>query len=260
MALTQRKYFFADFTQEVVQGLLEGASAVVAGDDNAVNVYRLSRPGHYLTINNTGANTTKLPVAVATGWTLPCDQTDGDGIEFNPSTGLTAAMGGPLQFTIGTDPAFFIRAVINVGTLANQDVMQVGFRKQAAYGNVDSPANLTVYGDIAVVGVNDNAGALATNTDNDNAGITSTALAATAPTGDDYLALEVDVSAAGAVTYKVGVHATTVAGALAALAADASAVAFSFDSTDVVIPCGFLVNTNGGASDMELVRLECGLQ
>jgi len=69
------------------------------------------------------------------------------------------------------------------------------------------------------------------------------------------------VSAAGAVTYKVGVHASTVAGALAALAADASAVAFSFDAGDVVIPCGFLVNTGAvGVSDMSLTRLEVGYQ
>jgi len=261
MALTQRKHFFADFTQERVDlALLQGASAVTAVTDNAVNVFQLRRPGHYLVINNTGQNDAKVPTAGATGWVLPCDNTNGDGIEFNPSVGLTAAVGGPLQFTIGTDPAFFLRAVVNAGTLANYDVLQVGFRKQAAYDNVDSPANLTVYADIAVVGINDNAGALATNTDNDNAGITTTALAATAPTADDYVALEVDVSALGAVTYKVGVHATTVAGALAALAADASAVAFSFDSTDVVIPCGFLVSTGAGAHTTALTRLEVGYQ
>jgi hypothetical protein len=259
MALTQRKFFYADFRHETVNlGLLQGGEAVVAVTDNAVNVLQLSRSGHYLAINNTGQNDVILPTPAATGWTLPCDNTNGDGIEFNPSTGLTAAMGGPLQFTIGTDPAFYIQAVINAGTLANQDVYQIGFRKQAAYDNVDSPANLTVYTDLATIGINDGAGAIATVTDNDNAGIVATTLAAAA-TANSYVALRVEVSAAGAVTYKVGVHATTVAGAIAALDEDANAIAFSFDSTDVVIPCGFLVSTGAGATDTKLVTLECGV-
>jgi hypothetical protein len=82
MAITRRKRFSADFTQESCNlGLLKGATAVVAVSDNAVNVYQLSKPDHFLELQNTAQNDIKVPVVAATGWTLPLDNANDDAIE-----------------------------------------------------------------------------------------------------------------------------------------------------------------------------------
>jgi hypothetical protein len=116
----------------------------------------------------------------------------------------------------------------------------VGFRKAAAY-----TANIDDYTDFAVLNVI--SGDIYIETADDNAATTST------DTTDNWAdgaskTLEVYVSAAGVVTYKIdGVAPTTTA-------------AFTFDNGDTVVPFFYFLHAADVAGSVLLESWECGLQ
>lgn len=216
-------------------------------------------------IADADANATAIQfISTANGWTLPIDGQDADGVEIVPG-GIDAWSG--LAFTVGTDAAFFVRATLKLTTLANIDNLLVGFRRAGKGSNTGAfgaytgeLANIaTVYDDFAYIGVGDNLGAFITYTELNDAVTTSTTLAHAAAVSAEFMSLEVKVSAAGVVTYRLGTG-STVAAAKAALAADASAVAYTFDSTDILLPSIVCGATAAGAPNVQLATLEVGYQ
>ena len=202
----------------------------------------------------------------ATGWLLTLDNTATDSLEITQGI----VLGSARSFVAGTSAAFKMRCAFLVGTRANITHLMMGFRQLGAYVTASTYAELaTAYTDKAMMGIKDNAGVLSTETSLANSDV-STALAHAAAANGDILALEVLVSAAGVVTYKLATATpagataaqtqAAVATAYAALATDASAVAYTFGASTVVVPSIIIGASGASAPDVTLVNYLCGLQ
>jgi hypothetical protein len=200
--------------------------------------------------------------ASATGWLLTLDNTATDSLEI--TEGIVA--GSAHSYVAGTDTAQ-CKAVFRVGTRANITHLGFGLRKLVAYETASTAAEWkAAYDDKAMLGIATNAGVLKTETSVGGAD-TETALAHAAAANGDLLALEVDLAATRAVTYKIGTATpagttyaqmqTGLAAALAALAADANAPAYSFTASLVVVPSIIIGASGAGAPDTTLVYYGC---
>ena len=260
--MATNKSVYVDFTSEPPLGIFNSATGITAlAATTTVNGFRTSQ-GQYFEMYNDGQNDECVLTGgkiTTNGWVPPVDNA-ADGLEI--TRGINSASNAKSVFTVGTDAAFFIRVGGKIGTIARTTVLTVGFRKLGAYVAIkaaDATTALAAYTDKAMVGVVAVAGTVATQTSNDNSDV-QTSLAATALVDSRFFSFEVDVSAAGVVTYKVG-QSTTLALAEAALAADASAVAFSFDDAEVLVPSIMLVGTAAtGINDSAIHKIEIGYQ
>jgi hypothetical protein len=159
------------------------------------------------------------------GFLPPLDNGDGDGIEL--TQGILSDANAPYAFTIGTDPAFKFDLKLGIPVVADMSIM-VGFRTASSYvadvANATAATALTnaatAYPDKACFVIH--TGDMHIYTSNDNSDVATDISAAW--TDDQVKLLSVRVDSAGAVTYYIDGTAV------------ADAVAFSFDSTDVVIP------------------------
>jgi hypothetical protein len=208
-----------------------GACTGTAGDTNI-----MAFPwGNVFEYHIKGTQTIVCPVIGTNGLDVGLDQTDDDGVEV--TMGITAL--SPLAFVVGTDPAFFVRLKFSIADVSGTDDCAVGFRKaeayQAAIDNYDEGAFLNVIsGDIKIETILNNGATTTTDTtDNWADGETHT--------------LEVHVSAAGVVTYKIDGDAPT------------TTAAFTFDSGEVVVPFFYYLHTTDVAGAIELIEFECGL-
>lgn len=254
MTISKRKYCYVDFTQEAGRPLFAlTTNAIATAADNQVD---------YCYINNnrfehiqTGQNDALQYITAATGWTIPVDGTDGDGVEI--TNGILAAR--DLSFTVGTDPAFFVAFGYYVGTVAAQDVYGGGFRKQGAYVDITTPSLMnTVYDDKAALYVMDNAGDWRTTTSTSGTD-TQTDITTTACDDATWVYQKVLISAAGAVTYQIGQSTTSFAAAKAAAAAPAGAVAATI-ADEIILTPYFVTVSTGTIGDIELVEWEAGHQ
>jgi hypothetical protein len=146
----------------------------------------------------------------ATGWTVPTPATGADdNVEITAGTTL-----GP-RFTVGTDPAFFVRAKFKAVTRAKNRIGAVGFRTQAAYaasGAATAAGLGAAYADLAYVGVIDAtaAGVVKSLTDITGSGGATLTLATKAAVADnDVVTFETRISAAGVVSFLVNGAADT---------------------------------------------------
>jgi hypothetical protein len=244
--MAKRKHTYVNFQEEQqVPVFAKTTHAVATAAANQEDYFRVN--GEYFEYIQTAQNDTIFPqprTATPFGFTLPVDNTDGDGIEL--TQGIIGS-GVSRAFTVGTDPGFYLKAGISLTTRAGVDVLAVGFRELGAYVNSTTPAAfLGAYDEKASIGVyNSNAGVLSTVTS--LAGVdVATALAHAAWANGTSLVLEVYVSAAGVVTYKIDG------------AADASAVALTLTTGDVFVPFLVLTATGGGAPGVILQSWECG--
>jgi hypothetical protein len=233
--------------------LLESGLAVARGTAADVDYYIIN--GEHFEVSSQGANTEIIFKAGAAGLIPPV--TAGDNIGIEMTQGLVGASLGNFksQYTVGTDPAFYFSLKLKLATLADYDILAVGFRGKATTGpedyvavaSLDTPAELlTAYDSIAAINhqttvlhsVTRSAGATGTDTTS-----TTALVAATTAT------LTVKVSSAGAVTYfKDGVE-------LAGMAA------FSFAAGTIVAP--FVNATRGQAGTvgtLQFLRWTSGLQ
>lgn len=185
-----------------------------AGEVNLVNV-----DGVNLQIIPMGTQTILTPTQHANGLDISYDQTDNDGIEIN--AGSTDR--SPAAFTVGTD-AFFGEFEFSIATVAGTDDCAFGFRKTAAHA-----ANIDDLTDMAVLNVI--AGDIKIETILNNAATTTTDTTDNWADGETHR-LRVEVSRAGAVTYKIDGAAPTVT------------AAFTFDSGDVVVPFFYMLQAN----------------
>lgn len=197
----------------------------------------------------TAANSDIVFVKTDTGYVVPNDNTDDDALEIT----FGKSANGPCAFTVGTSPAFYVKATFTIPDVSDYDVAAVGFRNDGAYADVDDPADINTtspaYTDFAMINVT--AGDFHIYTQDDDATAVDTDITTTAWADGEAHTLMVKVSATGAVTYFVdGVAA-------------AGAVAFTLDSSasDIMVP--FIIFAKGGvAADTppELRLFECGLQ
>lgn len=186
--------------------------------------------------------------AAGTGWDISHDLTNNDEIEMFPAGALSTDC--PQAYTVGTDAAFFFRVKLTVADASGAELLQIGFRKQAAVtqaGDADPPT-LGDYTDYAVIGLR---GTSATNlikiaTNINNGGETLTDTTMTWADAAQKI-LMVKVSSAGVITYEVNGAAPT---------ATASA---TFDTGDVMIPFLKLVHGSDVGNGVVIDEWECGL-
>lgn len=263
-----------DFTQQREAAIFAKTTGAIKTAANAQqDFFYVGNPPQYFElaqgVGATGANTLLAANGLtpsATGWLLTLDNTATDSLEITQGI----VLGSARSFVCGTSAAFRLRCAFLITTRANITHLGIGFRKLGAYVTANTAAEwATAYDDKAMIGVVDNAGALGTKTSLATVDV-ETALAATAAANGDILALEVNVSAARAVTYRLAVATpagstaaqtqAAVTAAYAALAADASAVAFTFAAAEVVVPSIIIAASGAAAPDVKLVNYFCGLQ
>ncbi len=208
-----------------------GATTGTAGDENLCLISNVPWEYHML-----GTQTIIAPVLGTNGLDISLDATTDDGAEF--CLGINARTKG--VFTVGTSAAFFAKMKFLIATVANTDDCAFGFRKVEAY-----QANLDDYDEAACLNVI--SGDIYIETILNGGSTTST------DTTDDWAdaathELEVRVSSAGVVTYKIdGVDPSTTA-------------AFTLDDAEVVVPFFYFLHAASTTAGIELIEFECGLQ
>ncbi len=208
-----------------------GAATGAAGDENLMGLNDSQWEYHIL-----GTQTILSPTLGTGGLDINMDQTDDDGVEL--CLGINAANKG--VFTVGTDAAFFARMRFSIADVTGTDDCAFGFRLVEAY-----QATIDSYNDMAVLNVI--SGNITIETILNAGGTTVTDTTLDWADGETH-ELEVRVSAAGVVTYRVdgGEPATT--------------AALTLDDGDLVVPFFFLVNASDLAGEVNLIEFECGLQ
>ena len=263
-----------DFTTEREVALFAKTTGEILTAANAQqDFFRVGALQHYFElaqgVGALGANTLLAANGLTpspTGWLLTLDNTATDSLHITEGI----VLGSAKSYVTGTSAAFRLRCAFLITTRANITHLSIGFRKLGAYVTASTATEMrTAYDDKAFIGVSDNAGALFTETSLATVDV-STALAHAAAADGDILALEVNVSAAGVVTYKLATATpagstaaqtqAAVTAAYAALAADASAVAFTFGAATVVVPEIVIGASGAAAPDVKLVNYFRGLQ
>lgn len=207
-----------------------GAAGGSTGDENVALFPETALEWHVL-----GTQTILAPSLAATGLDINQDQTDNDGIELTQGILANARH----AYTVGTDGPFFFRAKFSIADVSGTDDCAVGFRKAEAYqANIDDYDEMAalnvISGDVKIETIL-NGGATTTTdtTDNWADGATHT--------------LKVKVSKTGVVTYELdGAAPTTVA-------------AFTFDTSEVVVPFMYFLNASDVAGAVVVQEWECGL-
>lgn len=241
------------------------AGSAATGADTTVTNCSLGYHYPPMVIYNTGANTTRIAPATVVdanctdGLMLPSTDTDNVGgtITFGAALqDLLATAGGPTTFTVGTDAAFYLKAKIGIPDISDYDVFFFGFVEPAAayVAAIDTPAEIkTAYDEKAGFSLADNAGDV--DIDTSLAGVdVNTDITVTDWTDDDVMTMQINVSAAGAVTYRwwdaAGAEDTST-----------GAVAFSFADTTVVTPMIIFAKGAAAADTPPIVEyIEWGYQ
>ena len=198
------------FTENpVVAGVGGGASV---GTDNAVNVFTVN--GETFEYQNNGTQTLLGPSLSSAGLVVSLDLTNNEGAIFDQ--GITAL--SKSAFVVGTDaPALSISFV--VADVSGLDICWLGWRKLAARN--DDP---TAYTDFALIGPI--SGDIKTMTDLNGSGAEVITDTTNNWADGEAHELEVIVSSAGAVSYKIDGVAPLVS----------PTATFTFDDGDTIIP------------------------
>lgn len=207
-----------------------GAAGGTAGNVNALCLGENLFEYHII-----GTQAITAPSLTATGLNVCLDDNSGDGMEL--TQGITAK--SKVAFTVGTD-AFYGKCKFSVADVSGAAECAFGFRTAEAY-----QAAIDDYNNMACL--NMQGGAIYIETIDDNGATTSTDTTDTWADGATHT-LEVYVSAARAVTYKIDGAAPTIT------------AAFSIDAGDVVIPFFHLKHGTDGAGATVLMEWEVGLQ
>jgi len=214
----------------VTSKIAGGAATGTAGDENVMSIDGVNFEYHII-----GTATAVAPILVAGGLDVGLDDANDEGVEI--SRGITTQSKD--KFTIGTD-AFYLKVKLDIGDVSGTDDCAIGFRTTEAY-----QAALDDYNNAAVLNVI--SGNITIETIDDNGATTST------DTTDDWAdgaskTLEVYVSAAGVVTYKINGSAPT------------TTAAFTWDDGDTVVPFIYFLHDSDVAEGTFIEDFECGLQ
>ena len=224
------KYVYEDFKQNPVYSAKTGAAATgTAGDENILMLPATAFEYHIL-----GTQTIVAPVVTASGLNLgSMDQTANDGLELNHGI-LSSQIP---SFTVGTDAAFFFRVRFSIADVSGTDDCAFGLRKVEVNGPLDDYADLACLNVIAgAITLETIIGAAATvSTD-------STDAWADTETHE----LQVNVSAAGVVTYLIDGVAPTVT------------AAYTFADGLNVMPFGYFLQDTDISGAVPLMVWECG--
>ena len=209
-----------------------GAATGTTGDENICVLNNSSWIYHVL-----GTQTILGPTMGTYGMNIVQDEVEDDGVEY--AMGITSHAKG--VFTVGTDEAFYAKMRFYIDDVSGTDDCAFGFRKMEAFqANVDDYDEMAVLnvisGDITIETILNGGGTSTTDSTDDWADAATHTL-------------EIYVSAAGVVTYKIdGVAPSTIA-------------AFTFDDGEVVIPFFYqLQAADPECANLELIEFECGLQ
>jgi len=232
-AKADKDYCHQIFNSEPVSAAKLGAGAATGtgGDENLMIFSNVTLEYHML-----GTQTIVSPSLGTNGLNVGLDQTANDGVEV--CAGINANVRG--AFVVGTSPAFFAKLKFSIADVSGTDDCAFGFRKVEAYqANIDDYDEMAclnvISGDIYIETIL-NAGATVSTDTTENwadAAIHT---------------LEVYVSAAGVVTYKIDGNAP------------ATVAAFTFDDAEVVVPFFYFLNDTDLAGDVSLIELEYGYQ
>jgi hypothetical protein len=226
----------------LAQAIGGGAATGTSGDINQLNTG--NPQGVLYEYMILGTETIVVPALLATGLNFGLDDSADEGIQFvfgAPADGTARAR---LGYTIGTDPAFFMKGTFIFSDASGTDEFYFGFRKQQAMN-----ATFTTYTDYACFAILTKATAalIQTATDNDDAG--ETAVSTTQTWADAATkTFEIQVSSAGVVKFLLNNAPPTVT------------QAFTFDAADLVVPClHMLRSADAGGSDTFVISdLEVG--
>jgi hypothetical protein len=227
-----RRYTFEEFEVNPVTAKRAGGAAT--GSTGDVNVMLFPETAFEWHVK--GTQTILAPVLTASGLDVAMDQTANDGIEI--TQGITAR--SPGCFVVGTDGAFHAKLKLKLADVSGTDDCAFGFRKAEAYqANLDDYDEMAclnvVSGDIKIETVLNNGATTTTDTTNNWAdGETHT--------------LEVLVSAAGVVTYKIDG------------AAPGTTAAFTFDNGEALVPFFYFLHDSDVCDTIELQEWTCGFQ
>lgn len=217
----------------------EKDGTAAAGTDTGTNVMLID--GVAFDKTNIGAQTIFLPIwELDTGLDFYGDVANGEGWEIDQGQGTEAKH----IFTVGTD-AFYLKVKMTVTDVTGITMLFAGFR-----GVEPHDATFTNYLDYAglnVKGTGTTTRVINSYTDLNNSGTptdTATSLSATDATEFE---LCIFVDSAGAVTYRNGSTADTVG------------TAFSFDSTDTVMPFITFTSSATDAAEVLIASYECGI-
>jgi hypothetical protein len=239
LAPVKQRRLDVDYTYEkfqVAPVCMNDAGVAPSGTTGATNLAAFENNIFEYFILGAG-QTLVAPSLTADGLLCSLDLTNNEGVEY--SQGITAR--SRMAFTIGTSPAFYLKVGLLVADVSGSDICAVGFRKaaqayQAAFADYTDKASISKKnGDIYLVTALNNG----SDTETDTTVNWSDATAKV---------LEVYVSAAGVVTYKIdGAPPTVVA-------------AFTFDTGDVVVPFFHLLHDATTPGAVTIQSWECGLQ
>ena len=220
------------------------STGTVAG---AIHLYS---DGLKLRVNALGTQTLVNPITTAAGVNYGYDQTNDDGVEWTladvASKGILSGA-GINQYMVGSD-AFYAELQFTITDVSGADVCLFGFRKkeafQADYNDYDEMAAFNIVsGDIKTATIINNASTVTTDlTSGGGDGAGNWANAASHR-------LKVMVSSAGAVTYAIdGASSPT------------GAVAYSFDSGEIVSPFFHFLNDSDLADSIIMEEFSHGRQ
>jgi hypothetical protein len=208
----------------------DGAPTGTTGD---VNIMKTMEAEYEYCILGAGQTIVK-PVWATTGVDVGLDQTADEGVEI--TQGISAI--SKVAFVVGTD-SFYAKLKLRIADVSGTDDCAFGFRKAAAY-----TAAIDDYTDMAVLNV--------ISSDIKIETILNDAATTTTDTTQNWLdteahTLEIYVSKAGVVTYKIDGAAPSVT------------AAFTFDSGDTLIPFFYFLNDTDLAGAVELVEWHAGV-
>jgi len=238
-----------DLGAQVVLGQQSDGSAFsgVAGETNQWTF----RCGNTLSVVAIGDNQTLVgPALATTGLDVSGDGTNNDGWEFRGKSSLALGKLNKDYFTVGTSPAFYIKCEFSVADISDVDKVVLGFAKDEAFN-----ATVADYDALATIGILDGAGDVKTDTIyNGASNVTTDLTSVTDWTDGDIKGFIVKVSETGDVTYMIsegdgGTYSTS-----------PQAVAYSFDSGEVVTPYWYHIHAAGSAAGIIWRKFEFGLQ
>ena len=214
------------------------------------------RCGNTLQAIAIGTQTLLGPATTALGLDVSGDAADDDGWEYRGKLVTQKGILNKDYFTIGTSPAFYMKALFSVADVSDTDKVVMGFAKDEAH-----TATVANYNDLATIGILDAAGDVKTDTIVGNAANVTTDLTdITDWTDGDVKGFIVKVSATGEVTYLISNNGDSSGTTGAAYAASTDAVAYTFTDGLNVVPYWYHIHAAASSAGIVWHSMEWGLQ
>lgn len=224
----------------LVSALQTSDGTAADGSTGVVNTWSFQN-GSYLYAHAIGTQTITVPQVATTGLNVAGDETDNDGWEICGRSNTVLGTLNKDYFTVGTSPAFYLKVKFSIADVSGTDDLRCGFRKVEAH-----QADPDDFDELAALQVS--AGDVKSTTIINNAATVTTDLSVDDWADGESHTFEVRVSDLGAVTYRYDG------------AAPSGAVAYSFDTGEVVTPFWFHRHDADIAGDIIWESFEYGLQ